>query len=353
MSENVGMINLSHFAIYDISGDDAEALMEYLSVAKVGGKTPVGKGVYTHFLTKEGGIRSDLTVIRTGEKSYRVVSGGDTGYRDFVWMKRMAQDKGLNNVMFEDRQDHIATIGLWGPNARKTLQQFVDDPEELEAENFKFATAKEIWVQGVPVWAFRISYVGEQGWELYFPFAYGAKLWDLFYEAGVTPVGIETYANSRRLEKSLRLQNADLEVEYNLYEADLARKKVKDADFYGKEAYLEQRERKEQDAYLCTMTMVDNVDSKGVARYPVGQWPIMDPKTGEVLIDSHGRRSYNTSIAYGPSVGKNILMGYIPKEYAEVGKELMMEYFQEQFPIKIEAVGYGSLYDPNHSRMKS
>ena len=52
------------------------------------------------------------------------------------------------------------------------------------------------------------------------------------------------------------------------------------------------------------MTMTDNIDAKGVARYPVGQWPILDPETNEVLVDEKGRRSYITSIAYGPSIGK-------------------------------------------------
>ena len=66
----------------------------------------------------------------------------------------------------------------------------------------------------------------------------GLALWDALYAQGVTPVGIETYANSRRLEKSLRLQNADILTEYNLLEVDLARPVVKKADFHGKEAYV-------------------------------------------------------------------------------------------------------------------
>jgi len=57
---------------------------------------------------------------------------------------------------------------------------------------------------------------------------------------------------------------------------------------------------------LCTLVMMANVDSKGVARYPVGNLPVMDPETGETLIDALGRRSCTTSIAYGPSIGKNI-----------------------------------------------
>ena len=352
MSENVGMINLSHFALYDVSGRDAEALMEYVCVAKVGGNTPAGKGIYTHFLDHAGGVRADLTVVRMAEDHYRVIDGGDSGNRDFVWMKRMAEDRGLE-VEVEDRTDDFTCIGVWGPNARTTLQAVVDDPQGLSIESFPFAAVRDLTIKGTNVWAFRISYVGEQGWELHCKYDDGLALWDALFEQGVTPVGVETYANSRRLEKSLRLQNADLLTEYNLMEADLARPKVKAADFHGKEAYVAQREREHQPAYLCTMTMQDNVDANGVARYPVGSWPIMDPDTGEVLIDSEGRRSYITSIAYGPTLGKNVALGYLPYEYCQEGRELNMEYFHETYPIKVEAVGYKPLYDPENLKPKS
>lgn len=352
MSDNAGMINLSHFAVYDVTGADAETLMEYVCVAKVGGDTAVGKGIYTHFLDHKGGIRADLTVIRLGTDKYRVIDGADAGNRDYTWIKRMAEDRNWN-VYIEDRSDHLACLGLWGPNARKMLQAVADKPEKLEADNFRFATTKNITLRGIPILAFRISYVGEQGWELHVPFSYGMSLWDLIFEQGATPVGVETYANTRRLEKSLRLQNADLLTEYNLLEADLARPKVKEARFHGKTAYLEQRDRKHQPAYLCTMTMTDNVDAKGVARYPVGQWPILDPKTNEVLVDEIGRRSFMTSMAYGPSVGKNIGLGYLPKDYAVEGQELTMEYFDEPFLIKVEAVGCKALYDPENALPKT
>ena len=352
MSENVGMINLSHFAIYDVSGPDAQALMEYVCVAKVGGNTPVGKGIYTHFLDHAGGVRADLTVVRLAQSHYRVIDGGDSGNRDYVWMRRMAEDHGFDaNV--DDRTEDFTCIGLWGPNARATLQSVVEDSQALEAENFPFVSVREIIVNGVRVSAFRISYVGEQGWELHCAYDDGLALWDALQAQGVTPVGVETYANSRRLEKSLRLQNADLLTEYNLLEADLARPKVKAANFHGKEAYLEHRARDHQPAYLCTMTMTNNVDANGVARYPVGNWPIMDPETGEVLIDSVGRRSYVTSIAYGPTIGKNIALGYLPYEYCQRGRELVMEYFLEKYPIKVEAVGYRPLYDPENLKPKS
>lgn len=353
LSDDVGMINLSHFAIYDVSGPDAEALLEYLSVAKVGGDTPTGKGVYTHFLDEWGGVHGDLTIVRLGNDRYRVICGGDTGHRDLVWMTRMAEARGLEELHVEDRTDSLATLGLWGPNARRTLQAVADAPEELDDERFPFATAREIRVRGLPVWAFRISYVGEQGWELYVPFSYGLTLWDLLHEQGVTPVGIETYANSRRLEKSLRLQNVDLLTEYNLYEAGLARPKVKAADFHGKAAYLAQRERDRQPAYLCTLVMEENRDAAGTPRFPVGHAPILDPASGDVLIDSVGRRSYVTSIAYGPSVEKVIALGYLPEGEAREGNALIMEYFGEHYPLRVAAVGYRPLYDPENLRPRS
>ncbi len=353
LSDSVGMINLSHFAIFDVVGPDAEALMEYLSVAKVGGNTAVGKGVYTHFLDHVGGIHSDLTIVRLAEDAYRVICGGDTGHRDYVWMQRMRDKLGLVHAEFIDQSEQLATLGLWGPEARATLQRLMDDPESVSTETFPYATTKEIDVCGVKVWAFRISYVGEQGWELYFPFADGLKLWDALADLGVNHVGIETYANSRRLEKSLRLQNADLEIDYNLYEAGLARPKVKPNDFHGKEAYVAQRALPEQAAYLCTLVLEDTTDDAGTVRYPVGQWPLLDADTLEVVIDAHGRRSYTTSVAYGPSLGQNIAMGYLPAARAKEGDAVVMEYFGNFFPARIVAVGYGALLDPDNERVKS
>lgn len=241
LSENVGMVNLSHFAIYDVTGNDAATLMEYVSSSKVAGDTAVGKGVYTNFLDDTGGIQADLTVLRLGENRFQMIDGGDAGNRDATYLRRMAQDKEWD-VFVEDRTDHYGCIGVWGPNARATLKQLADNPAGLDLENFAFGACKDFTLRGIPVKGFRISYVGEQGWELHFSMSYGLALWDMFREVGITPVGVETYANSRRLEKSLRLQNADLLTEYNLLEAGLARPKVKAADFRGKEANLRHRD---------------------------------------------------------------------------------------------------------------
>lgn len=350
MSENVGMVNLSHFAIYDVEGPDHVDLMEWICAAKIGSDNMVGKGIYTHFLDDRGMVRADLTVIRMADRC-RVIDGADAGPRDFNYMKRVAEERGFD-VTVTDRSTDYVTIGIWGPNARATLQKVVDEPDALTHENFPFAAIKNITISGKTISAFRISYVGEQGWELHMKYEDGLAVWDALRALDVMPFGVETYANSRRLEKSLRLQNADLLTEYNLYEADLARPKVKEADFRGKAAHLENRSKTHQAAMLCTLVMDDNIDSSGVARYPVGICPILDVNTGETLVDALGRRSYTTSIAFGPTVGKNIALGYLPHDKAVEGEKFLIEYFGEQYPVTVAGVGYKPLYDPENLKPK-
>ena len=361
MSDSAGMINLSHFAIFDIKGPDAERMLEYLSVAKVGGDTSEGRIIYTNFLDDDGGVHADLTIARLGVDSYRVITGGADGNRDWVTLRNYRDDHGLDAEIVIRTHD-VATLGLWGPKAKDALGHFVD-PKEINIENFPFVTTKNLSLnlsegKKIDVWAARISYVGESGWEIYLnnEKEEGLALYDSLLEAGVIPVGIETYANSRRLEKSFRLQGADLETEYNACESAVERPKVKEADFHGKSAHLKHREE-DPSAILCTMTLDNlNVSEKGY-RYPVGISPIIDPDTGEVPVDSKGRRSYSTSMSYCPSIKKHVVMGYLPKEIAKPGKALSLEYFNENgdgvYPMTVKIVGKGSLYDPENKRVRT
>ena len=360
MSDSVGMINLSHFPIMDIKGPDAERMLEYLSVAKVGGNTPEGKVIYTNFLDEDGGVHADLTISRLGNDSYRVVTGGADGNRDWVMLRNYRDDNGLN-ADINIRTHDIATLGLWGPKAVNALSNFID-PNEIDIKNFPFVTSKNLTLnlsggKKVDVWAARISYVGESGWEIYFNNDKddGLALYDSLLEVGVVPVGIETYANSRRLEKSFRLQGADLETEYTAIEAAIQRPLVKEADFHGKAAHLSHREE-DPCAILCTMTL-DDLNVSGAPRYPVGISPIIDPTTGEVPIDSKGRRSYTTGMSYCPSINKFVVMGYLPSSIAKVGKQLSLEYFNENgdgvYPMTVQIVGKGSLYDPKNEKVRT
>ena len=351
MSSDCGLINLSHFHVTEISGPDHVAMLEWLCAARIGGDGNVGRGIYTHFLDDEGNIRADFTVFRLHDRC-RLVNGADAGPRDLTYMRRVAADRGYDVTIRDVTEDHV-TIGIWGPNARVRLQQVVADPDALLPDHFPFAALRPIVIAGRDVTAFRISYVGEQGWELHMKYDDGLAVWDALRGAGVIAVGVETYANSRRLEKSLRLQNADLLTHYNLLEADLARPKVKQADFRGKARHLEHRARAHQPAMLCSLIITDHRDGDGLARFPVGILPVLDPQTGETLCDQLGRRSYTTSVAYGPSIGRNIALAWLPWDWCRTGRRLAVEYMGHRFPVEVAAVGNTPLYDPQNLKPRS
>jgi glycine cleavage system aminomethyltransferase T/glycine/D-amino acid oxidase-like deaminating enzyme len=342
------MVDLTAFAIFDVSGPGALDYMQYMAMNQMDVK--VGHAVYTPLLAPNGGFKADLTIMRTAEDSFRVVTGGGDGARDKKWFLNYLPQDG--SVVFADNTSALCTVGLWGPHARDVLQSVTDD--DVSHEGFPFSTAKNLTIGGVPAWALRISYVGELGWEISAPMEHGLKLWDTLWQAGrqydIVPAGIGVYGTTGRLEKGYRLMSAELESEYNPTEAGLARPKVKRADFIGKEAYLKARQE-DPAAILCTLTVDDHTSASGVKRYMQGREPIVT-NDGEVIVDSHGRSSYVTSAGAGPSLGKLILMTYLPPEYANEGMKLAVEYMAESYPVTVTRVGSRPLFDPDNERMK-
>jgi glycine cleavage system aminomethyltransferase T len=246
------------------------------------------------------------------------------------------------------------TIGLWGPRARDILGAVTAD--DVSHEGFPFGTCKTIEIGSQLVLASRISYVGDLGWELYVPIEQGARLWDVLWEAGgphgLTACGIGVYGTTGRLEKCYRAFAAELESEYSVVEAGMARPTVKDQDFVGKEAHLRHRDE-EPAAILCTLTIDDHRSGNGVKRYPLGREPIT-LRDGTPLTDAKGRRSYVTSAGAGPSIARHILMAYLPPERAVEGStDLAVEYMHERYPVTVDVVGSTPIFDPENTRIRS
>jgi glycine cleavage system aminomethyltransferase T len=159
------------------------------------------------------------------------------------------------------------------------------------------------------------------------------------------------YGTTGRMEKGYRLHGHELELEYNPAEAGLTFHGVKEADFIGKEAYARAIEE-ENAATLCTLSVDDHAPEGGEPRFMLGNEPVLD-QDGEVIIDEEGRRSYVTSAGTGPSLGKHLLMAYLPPEHAEEGEGLQVEYMGQQYPVTVERVGSKPLFDPENERIRS
>ncbi len=348
MRERAAMIDLTAFCIFDITGPRALDVVQRVAMRQM--DVAHGRTVYTPVLTPSGTFKQDLTIMRLDDHAFRVVTGGAYGLSDLKWFRDHLPEDG--SAQIHDRTSSLCTLGLWGPRARDILGSITGD--DISDEGLAFARFKTIEVGALQVMASRISYVGDLGWELYVPMEHGAKLWDLLAEAGephgLIPAGIGVYGTTGRLEKCYRAYGAELDGQYNVVEAGMAWGKVKEQAFVGKEAHLRHREE-DPAAVLCTLTVDDHTSSSGVKRYMLGHEPVLT-EGGEPIVDRLGRRSYVTSAGAGPSIGKHILMSYLPPDVAVAGRRLSVEYLGERYPVTVQLTDSTPIFDPDNARVR-
>jgi glycine cleavage system aminomethyltransferase T/glycine/D-amino acid oxidase-like deaminating enzyme len=344
MRDRAAMFDLTAFCIFDVVG--ANALDSVQAVAARQMNVPNGRVVYTPVLSPSGTFKSDLTIMKMDDDRFRVVTGGAHGMADKKWFA----DNLVGDARIEDLTSTWCTLGLWGPRARDILSSITST--DVSNEAFPFSTWQEL---DNGVIASRISYVGDLGWELYAPMENGLTLWDAVWEAGrphgVVPAGIGVYGTTGRLEKAYRAFGFELDADYTVVEADMAWWKVKAEGFVGKDAHLRHREE-EPAAMLCTLTIDDHTSASGVKRYPLGREPVVEPD-GSPISDAHGRRSYVTSAGAGPSLGKHVLMAYLPPSHAEEGRKLAVRYMEELYPATVDVVGSRPPFDPENERIRA
>ena len=347
MRETAGLVDLTAFAIFDIIGPSAIDVVQRTAVRQM--DVAIGKVVYTPVLSPSGGFKSDLTIMRLAHDHFRVVTGGAHGMADKKWFADQLPADGTAQIT--DLTSAYTTLGLWGPKAREILSSVTQ--ADVSHEGFGFGTCRVIEIGPLRVLASRISYVGDLGWELYLPIEQGARLWDILWEAGqahgLIPVGIGVYGTTGRLEKSYRAYGAELETEYTVVEAGMQTARVKDQDFIGKAAHLEHRAA-DPVAVLCSLTVDDHTSSTGEKRYMLGREPILT-KDGQPITDAKGRRSYVTSAGSAPSIGKHVLMAYLPPALAVAGQGLLVEYLGEHYPVTVAMAGPTPLFDPRNERV--
>ena len=103
---------------------------------------------------------------------------------------------------------------------------------------------------------------------------------------------------------------------------------------------------------MCTLSVDDPTSSSGMKRYMLGREPILTDD-GKRIVDRKGRGAYVTSAGSGPSVGKHILLAYLPPEHAEEGNELLVQYMGDRYPVTVAVKGSRSLFDPENTRVRS
>ncbi|MBM3599857.1 MAG: FAD-dependent oxidoreductase [Alphaproteobacteria bacterium] len=332
----VGLFDQTSFGKFIVEGPDAEAVMQKVCAADVA--VPPGKVVYTQWLNERGGIESDLTVTRQAEHRYLIVTATLGTRRDFIWLKQHLN--GFSAVLV-DVTSGWATLGLMGPRSRELLAKLTS--ADLSNAGFPFATAREIDVGHALVWAQRMTYVGELGWELFVPAEFTAHVFEEIRAAGAD-FGLRLAGyhamDSLRIEKAYRHWGHDIGDEDTPVEAGLsfAVGWKKNADFIGRKAIEAQRGRP-----LTKRMTVFKLENPDV--FPYHDEPIWrdGKRVGRV-----------TSSAYGHTLGSSIAMGYlrhdagVDEDFVGAGRfeiEVAGERYAAQASLK-------PFYDPTSVRVK-
>jgi len=319
--ESCALFDQSSFSKLELIGPGALPLLERLCANRI--DRPVGTIVYTQLLNPRGGIESDLSVLRRANDRFLLVTGTAFGNHDRAWIERHLPRDGT--VYLNDMTSSFACFCLWGPRAREVLQ-----PLTATALDFRYMSARELFVGDVPVIASRVTYVGELGWELYCPPEYGLRLWNLLLRDGVTPGGYRAI-DSLRLEKGYRAWASDLNAETTPYEAGLGFAVKRDkGDFIGRDAVDEEPAQR-----LVCLTLED---PRAIA---LGSEPV---RAGEEIV---GRV---TSGGYGYAVGASIAYAYVPAAHAAVGTRLAVDIFGDWIGAEVRAE---PLYDPKGERLRT
>ncbi len=315
--QRVGLLDMSSFGKIEVRGVGALPLLQYLAANNI--DKPVGSLTYTQFLNKNGGIESDVTVVRLADDHFRIITGTAFTTRDLSRLTTHQPADG--SVTIEDVTDNWACLSLWGPQAREVLQQITAN--DLSPAAFPYMKGQTIDLAGATGWAQRVSYAGELGWEMYIDPTEAVAVWDALVEAGqpfgLQPVGYKAL-ESLRLEKGYRYWSGDITPSENPYEAGLGfAVKLNKGDFMGRKALLKAKETGLTHR-LCSLVW----DSMPGIIYG-----------GEAVHANGSVVGRIRSGGYGYTIGKNIGLSYLPMELTEVGTQVAVEIFGEMVTAEV------------------
>jgi len=329
--EAVGLTDLSSFAKYEVTGDDAFAFLERVCANRVPA-TPGGV-VLSQMLTTSGGIESEATLTCLAPNHYYLLSGAVAELHDLDWLVQHVEKD--EDVTVRNVTDDVGVLVVTGPQSREVLASLTDAGLTNE-DGFTWMSAQEIKVAGINVRALRVSYVGELGWELHCPMEKLSELDDALMQAGMAH-GIHrfgTYAmNSLRLEKAYKGWGSELTTEISLVESDMLRFARKSGGYIGADV-VEQKKRDGVPIHLVYCE-VDATDAD-----PMGNEPVLD---GENIV------GVTTSGGYGHCVQKSLAFAYVNTGYESAGTTFDIRILGE---LRKATVLSEAAWDPDNKRLK-
>ena len=333
----VGIIDAAAFTKHLVRGPGATAFLDHFTCNKLPG---VGRINLTYALTDHGTTRTEYTIVRLKEHEYYLISAGAWTAYDADFMLKAAEDfmaAGGGHVDIHDITTQWGVYALAGPNARALLNEIVKDADAatvLGNKRFPWLSCRNIELGMCPVRAIRVAYTGELGWELHYPIEFGRYLWDLIWSVGekhgLKGVGARAQ-NWLRQEKSYRAFGTELGRDATPAEAGLDRFIDLSKDFRGKQAMLDTGIRAR-----CVTLLIDGPSDT-------------DPWGKEAILSDGAKVGRLTSGGWSVAFGKQIGMGYVRPDLAEVGTKLKVRMLRQEWDAEVVE---DSPYDPTNARIR-
>jgi len=328
-----GLLDMSPFAKYSVSGPGAEAWLDYIFANRMPRK--IGGIALCHMLTKSGGVRAEATVYREGDQEFYLVMAAGMERHDWDYLQKLAPHD--DAVRLRKVTTQFGVLVIAGPHARDILQPLTDT--DLSTANFPWLTGKPVSIGAVPAKALRVNFIGELGWELHHPIEMQLTLYDLLMRAGkkfdILPFGIKAM-DSMRLEKSYRVIGRELSTEYSAYESALDRFiRLDKPAFIGREALAAAKSRSAGNKFV-TLDVHGSKDADARGSEPV----VLDGK----LV---GR---TTSGGYGWRIGKSLALAMVQPELGDAGTELQVIILGDTYAATV--IGE-SPFDPDNFQLRS
>lgn len=334
------ILDLSALRKFEITGPDAEALMQYTLTRNV--KTlAVGQIVYSAMCYPHGGMIDDGTLFRLGRDNFRWIGGDDYSG---IWLREQAEKLGLK-VLVRDSTDQLHNVAVQGPESRDILKKCIwtppHQPELGELGWFRFTVGRIGDANGVPVVVSRTGYTGELGYEVWCHPKHATDVFDAIWAAGeghgLQPMGLAAL-DMVRIEAGLIFAGYDFSDQTDPYEAGIGFTvplKSKPDDFIGRDALIRRKETPSRK--LVGLDIDSNVDVGHGDCVHIGR-----AQVGEV-----------TSSMRSPLLGKNIALARIDVAHADLGTGVeigKLDGQQKRLPATI--VGFAH-YDPKKTRPQS
>jgi dimethylglycine dehydrogenase len=297
--ERVGIMDVTAFTKVLVEGPDAYALLDRLTANRM----PQNDGsiTLTHMVNHRGRIELETTIVRMADDQFYLVCAAFFEQRllDHLTAHRNGADVNVRAL-----SGSWGALSLNGPKARDVLGAVTD--ARLDNAAFRWLSAQQITVAGHSVWALRMSYAGELGWELHMPFDAMPAVYAALWQAG-QPHGIADYGsyamNVMRMEKAFK-GAGELTNEVTLAEADVLRFARTDKSYLGRDNTMNT-----ELPWVCAYIEIE----------PDG---IRDGHGGEAVLLNGKVVGSTASVAYGHTVGKILAFAYLKPHAAQAGTEL-------------------------------